>query len=197
MSDQESPKPPPQWQPAPTAPMQPPPGHQAPSGAQPPVGDQFPPGAQPPPGYQLPPGYELKKKKRFYKRVWFWLLIVFVAIIAIVIGSIAAATNDAVNSNHTITYKITGTGTADITYSSFDAGSNTTKSVAVNGAKLPWTQTAQVKGSLSGFVVTASPADITKPAALACSLSVDGKIVSTDTGGSSIVSCSGNGYSSK
>jgi hypothetical protein len=197
MSDQESPTPPPQWQPVPAASMQAPPGRQASSGAQPTVGYQFPPGTEPPAGYQLPPGYELKKKKRFYKRVWFWLLIIFVAIIAIVIGSIAGAANDAVNSKHTVAYKITGTSTADITYSSYDAGSNTTKSVTVNGARLPWTQTVQVKGSLSGFVVTASPADITKPAALECSLSVDGKVVSTDTGGSSIVSCSGSGYSGK
>ena len=177
--------------------MQPPSGHQASPGAQPPMAYQFPPGTQPPPGYQLPPGYELKKKKRFYKRVWFWLLIIFVAIIAIVIVSIAGAANDAVNSKHTVSYKITGTGTADITYSSYDAGSNTNKSVTVNRAKLPWTQTVQVKGSLSGFVVTASPADITKAAALECSLSVDGKVVSTDTGGSSIVTCSGSGYSGK
>lgn len=172
-------------------------------GGQYPYGGQYssapPPGyGPPPPGYAPgtpPPGYVLKKKKRFYQRVWFWLLTAFVLIIVVIVVAIASAANNAVNSNHTVAYKVTGTGAADITYSSWDAGSNTDKTVSVNAAKLPWSQTVQIKGSLSVVTVTATVSDITKPAALSCSLSVDGKVVSTDTGNSALVSCSGSGYS--
>ena len=31
---------------------------------------------------QAPEGYKLTKKKPFYKRVWFWLLVILVVIIA-------------------------------------------------------------------------------------------------------------------
>lgn len=157
------------------------------------MSDQAPPA--PPPGYTPvpPPGYELKKKKRFYKRVWFWLLVIVVVVIVIIIVAVAGAANDAVNSKHSVAYKVTGTGKADITYSSWDAGSNTDKTINVSGAKLPWSRTVEVKGSLSVVTLTATPSDITKQTRVNCSLSVDGKVVSTDTGTTSIASCSGSG----
>lgn len=156
----------------------------------------------PPPGY-VPPGYQLKKKKRFYKRVWFWFLVIFVVIIAIIIAAIASFAKDATSKPHTVVYTVNSTGKvskADISYYTSD-GSNHSSNVSADGQPLPWTKTVTVKGDLSGFILTANT-PITGNAAkgtLACSLSVDGKVVSTDksSGSVSLVTCSGSGYDGK
>jgi hypothetical protein len=155
---------------------------------------------QAPQGYAQPPlpaGYVLKKKKPIYKRVWVWLLLIIVVIIIAVVASAGKAVNDAVNKQHTVVYNVTGKGTADISYYQSD-GSGKDVSITENNQKLPWTKTVTVKGDLSGFVVTATVSDFTKTISnMSCELSVDGKVVSTDKGNNSIVSCSGSGYSGK
>lgn len=195
-------QPPPGYQPQPGY-QSPPPGYQSPpSGYQsPPPGYQPQPGyAAGPPGYSVPPGYEIKKKKRFYKRVWFWLLVIVVAIIGIVTAAVSQVADDATNKPHTVAYEVSGTGNitkADISYYVSD-GSNHSSNVSADDQALPWNKSVTVKGDLSGFVLTANT-PITGASAkgtLSCSLSVDGKVVSTDrsTGSASLVTCSGSGY---
>ena len=100
-----------------------------------------------------PPGYELKKKKRFYKRVWFWLLVAVVLIVIIVIAVVAGVANDAVNSKHTVGYKVTGTGKADITYSSWTLEATPIRrsmSRAPNShGRVPWRSKAACRSLLS------------------------------------------------
>jgi hypothetical protein len=148
-------------------------------------------------GYQLPPGYEIKKKKRFYKRVWFWLLAMFLVFIIIIIAAVSSASKDAVSKEHTVVYTITGdTKKADITYWAND-GSNHDSQVSVSNVPLPWTKTVTVKGDFSLFMVSATPPDITK-GKLHCELKVDGKVASTGDSQDSIgVNCDGSGYDGK
>lgn len=152
----------------------------------------------------LPPGYEIKKKKRFYKKVWFWLLVIVVVIIIIIATAISSAVKDATSKPHTVLYKVTGTGPitkADVSYYTSD-GSNNSSNISQDGQSLPFTKMVTVKGDLSGFVLTANTpiAATTSPkGTLSCSLSVDGKVVSTDhsSGSVSLVTCSGSGYNGK
>lgn len=161
-----------------------------------------PPAPQPyptmPPSYQLPPGYEIKKKKRFYKRVWFWLLAIMLVVIIIVITAIASAAHDATSKPHDVVYTIGGTGKADITYSSID-GSGKQVSQSAEGVQIPWSKSFTIKGDFSGFDVTASSVSLDKSVTLTCEITVDGKVVSTDhaTGHAAGVSCIGSGYDGK
>ncbi|MDQ2797675.1 MAG: MmpS family transport accessory protein, partial [Actinomycetota bacterium] len=166
-------------------------------GAGPPPMYAGPPGYPAPPGYQLPSGYEIKKKKRFYKRVWFWVLAFVLLVVIITVTAVSKVANDAVNKKHEVAYNVTGTVRADITYYSSD-GSNKSASESVAKQKLPWAKTITVKGDFSGFVLTATPSDLASKGTLACSITVDGKVVSTDRANSTgIVSCDGTGYNGK
>ncbi|MGI8679383.1 MAG: hypothetical protein ACR2LX_11990 [Jatrophihabitans sp.] len=137
------------------------------------------------------------KKKRFYNRGWLWLLVFFVAVVIILVTAVSQDANDAVNTRHKVAYSVTGTVAADITYYAPDSSSKSaTESVA--NQKLPWTKAITVKGNVAGFVLTATPSDVTKKGALACAITLDGKVVSigktNDTG---IVSCDATGYNGK
>jgi hypothetical protein len=150
------------------------------------------------PAYVVPPGYEIKKKKRFYKRVWFWLVVIPVVLVIIVISAGSSAVNKAVNNPHTVVYTVTGTiGHADITYYSND-GTNTSQSASADKQPLPWTKTITIKGDFSGFDVSANTSLTltSKAGTLACAITVDGKSVSTDTasGSADFVSCDGTGF---
>jgi hypothetical protein len=157
------------------------------------------PSGYPQQGFVVPPGYEMKKKKRFYKRVWFWLVVVPVVFIIIIIVAVSAAVNKVVNDKHTVVYSVTGTiGKADIDYYSVD-GSGNSASQSVDGQTLPFSKTITVKGDLSGFNISANaPIAINSPSGtLTCSIRVDGKVVSTDhaSGSTDVVSCFGTGSS--
>jgi hypothetical protein len=137
-----------------------------------------------------------KPKKKLYKRPWFWVLTVVLVITAILVAAIAAGTNDALNSSHTIVYKVNISGPsptsaleADITYSVYSASSNGVATVSDNSATLPWTKTIQGKGSLSGYSVIAT--NQFGLDGLECSITIDGKVVSSDTGGAAVVTCAG------
>jgi hypothetical protein len=116
-------------------------------------------------------------------------------------AAITSAADDAVNKEHTVAYQVTGTGQvtkADVSYWAND-GSNKSSSISQDGQALPFSKTVKVKGSLSAFVLSANTS-VSSGAApkgtLSCSLSVDGKVVSTDhsSGSASFVSCTGSGY---
>jgi len=58
-------------------------------------------------------------KKKFYTRVWFWLLVVFALGIGgciTIVSVVTVAVNKAISTNHTVVYLVTGSGTADISY---------------------------------------------------------------------------------
>ena len=157
------------------------------------MADQAIPG--PPPGYTPvpPPGYELKKKKPFYKRVWFWLLVIaliFIVIIIVVIAAVANTADDAVNKAHTVVYAVTSDGkTAEnITYLSIN-GDGTSGTVQANNQRLPWTKTVNGKGDFSAFSLTAQASQNAKK--ITCQIKIDGSVKSTQTstGQSAVVSC--------
>lgn len=130
-------------------------------------------------------------KKKFYKRVWFWLLVVvvlgFSGCIAIVAGG-SNAINNANQKQHTVVYTVTGNGTADVTYDSFtnnNAGSST-----VNGATLPWTKTITASGLLSIYDVSVIGDSATS---VTCAISVDGKQITHNSGTGQFASADCNG----
>jgi hypothetical protein len=158
---------------------------------------QQPPQGYPPPPYGPPPGYVMKRKKPFYKKVWFWLLVFLVIIIIVVVSAVSKAADDAVNKNHTVTYKVSGTvPKADISYYTND-GNNRSRNINTDGVKLPWAKTITVKGDFSLYTLMANmPFTSNAHGKLSCQLLVDGKVVSSDTsnGSAGVVSCSGTGY---
>src|SRR5665213_1755411 len=86
-------------------------------------------------------------KKKFYKRVWFWLLIAVVVLFggctAILVGAGKAVT-DANNKQHTVVYSVTGDGTADLTFDTFSNGNSGTSQST--GQSLPWSKTIVASG---------------------------------------------------
>jgi hypothetical protein len=106
-------------------------------------------------------------------------------------AAIASVFHNGTSKAHTVVYTITGTGKADIQYFQID-GSGNDQTLHANAQTLPWTKTVTIKGDFSSFDVTASPTDFTSNSKLSCTLTVDGKQVSSDTAGS-IVTCDGNG----
>lgn len=154
--------------------------------------------APPPP---VPAGYQLKKKKRIYQRVWFWLLIAVVVVIILIVTTVSKAVDKAVHASHTVTYQVTGTAkNVHIDYNTSD-GSGKSVSQSLDVKTLPWSLTVAVKGDLSDFDVIADQVDVSgATGTLACNLTVDGKVASTDQAAASsvgTVDCYGNGYQGK
>jgi Mycobacterium membrane protein len=134
--------------------------------------------------------------KPIYKRVWFWILIAVIVLfggcgIAVIgsVGVVSKSISDASNKVHTITYSVTGDGPADITYDTFTNGN--AGSEQANGASLPWTKTLTAKGI---FSVYSLGAQITSGSTVSCSITLDGKVISshTSTGQYANVECSGS-----
>ena len=128
------------------------------------------------------------------------LVLGVVGLVATIIWSvaIAGAFNDATSKPHTVVYKVTGTvPKADVSYYTSDGSGNDTNR-SQDGVSLPFTKTVTVKGDFSGFILQANtPMTLNAPkGTLACTLSVDGKIVSRDSakGSMNLVSCDGSGY---
>lgn len=147
---------------------------------------------------QVPPGYQLKRKRPFYKRVWFWLLVIVAVIVIAIVASVASAVDDAVNKPHEVTYSVTGNiAKVDISYFNSD-GSNRTKQKTVKRVSLPWSKQFTIKGDMSLVSVDAIQSNILgKGGKLACKLTIDGKVVATDQsrGKAAMVDCTGTGYS--
>jgi len=156
-----------------------------------------PPAAPPPPPVmtQAPPMAPApeKPKKKIYKRVWFWLLMALVLFfggcVAIIAGT-GKAINDANTQKHTIVYTVTGSGTANITYAAYDNGNTGTSQVG--DASLPWTKTITGSGLFNSYSVIATVGS--NGGTVACTLSVDGKQVSSHSasGAFSSADCSGS-----
>jgi hypothetical protein len=143
--------------------------------------------APPPP---LPPS---KPKKKVYQRVWFWLLMVVVLFFGGCVALIAGGTkavNDANNQKHTIVYTVTGSGTPSITYAAYDNGNSGTSQIS--NAPLPWTKTIKGSGLFNSYSVIATLGS--SGGTVACTISVDGKLVSShsSSGTFSSADCTGS-----
>jgi Mycobacterium membrane protein len=137
--------------------------------------------------YPAQPGYApaAAPKRRFYKRAWFWLLVLVLAIITAIIAATVAANS----TQHTIVYTVTGTGTPTISYGSFD--NNHSGEAQVSDASLPWTKTITGSGIFNSYSVTATLG--AGGGTLTCSIRVDGTQVShnTATGAFATAACTG------
>ena len=131
------------------------------------------------PATSVPPPAPEQPKKPLYKRVWFWLLLVVVlgcgGCTAVVVAAGTAVDKDA-TTKHTIVYVVTGNGSADITYATFGSGAGGISSPTGQG--LPWTKTFIATGILNAYNVGAT---LTSGSTVTCSISVDGKVLSSKT----------------
>ena len=147
----------------------------------------------PQPGYPPPAGYSPGPKKPIYKRVWFWLLVVFALGIGgcvTIVATAGIAINNANTKSHTVVYSVIGSGTATITYDAFDNSHN--GSAQISDVPLPWTKTVTGSGLFNAYSVTATLGQ--NGGTATCSISVDGKRVSTNsaTGAFASASCTGS-----
>lgn len=149
-------------------------------------GRWYPPQAQP--GPVLRPS----SPKKVYQQWWFWVLVV----LALVLGSCMAQSvgifdviKQANTTQHTVVYSVTGTGTADIIYHSFQNGKG--GSSQVTGATLPWTTTVTGSGIFTIYSVNAT---LVTGTSISCTLTVDGAVVTSlsATGQHASVDCAGN-----
>jgi Mycobacterium membrane protein len=146
--------------------------------------------------YPPAPPAEAKPKRRFYKRVWFWLVLVVVAFTGGCIGIVASVSNTvdkSLNAKHTVVYEVTAEGAAtasSVTWSSFSDKGNSGTSQAQNVA-VPWTKTVDVTGDFSSFSLFAQLGST--GTSITCTIKVDGKqnVTNTSTGAFSTVTCSG------
>jgi hypothetical protein len=132
-------------------------------------------------------------KKPVYKRVWFWLLIVFALGIGgctAVIASVGVAVDKANTKQHTVSYSVTGDAPADITYDTYANGNSGIEQAT--GQTLPWTKTIVASGLFNIYNVSATAGTGTT---VTCSITVDGKIRSqhTSTGQFANVICDATG----
>lgn len=136
---------------------------------------------QPQPQYGEP-----AKKKHTLRNV----LIVFGVLAVLGIGgcaAIVAAIGGEVDESHTVVYKVAGTSkAASLTYST--DGSTTMEQL--QGEKLPWSKTLQIKGLIPVYQVSAQN-EIGQTGTVTCTIEVDGKPVKTATskGAGAIASC--------
>ena len=141
--------------------------------------------------YAPQPPSQPASKKKFYKKVWFWLLVFVVVVFGgcgIVIGSTANSLNKALNEKVSVVYSITGSGTADINYDTITNGN--VGSSQITGSAIPWTKTVAGTGAFSIFTLSGT---LTEGSTISCAISINGKVVSTNTssGQYATVSCSG------
>jgi len=122
-------------------------------------------------------------KKKFYKRVWFWLLIVVVLGLggcsAVLIGG-GVAIDRAAHVQHTVVYAVTGTSPAsNITYNTLQEGSGQNGESQVSNVALPWTKTISVSGLVTAFDVIASVGE--GGGSVTCTIAEDGRQIATNT----------------
>jgi hypothetical protein len=183
------------------------PDYRPPSPNPPPAPVAAPPAPQPPQQTGPPPGWwqatdgnwyppqqapaAPEGKKKFYTRVWFWLLVVVALGIGgcfAILGAVSTSINNADKTKHTAVYTITGDGTADITYDSFINGNS--GSSDNNGVALPWTKSVTGSGLFTFYSVVAM---LKSGTTVTCSITLDGRQVAThtSTGQFATVTCAG------
>jgi hypothetical protein len=162
-----------------------------------------------PPPLAAPPGYPaqpypvqdnvrlLEPKKKFYTRVWFWLLIgvaiLFGGCTALIVGG-TVAVNHMVRQKHTIVYSVTGSGQAgNITYGTLLPGSEPNGQSQLTNVSLPWSKTIVISGPFAMFNVSATVGE--SGGTVTCTIIDDGQQVATNTASGSFESadCSTEG----
>lgn len=142
------------------------------------------------PGYGYPP-YQPPPPR---KPVWPWVLGGVLLVILVVVGGCVAlvgtviyAADKELNSEISITYEVTGSGTADISYDHGNANSS-----RVEDTRLPWTKDVQINGVLKWTSITVS-LDSTGGSAT-CRIKKGSKVIAEDsaTGAYGIASCFGS-----
>jgi hypothetical protein len=98
------------------------------------------------------------------------------ALLVIGTAGCAATTTGEKSGAHKITYKVTGTKKASITYT--DGGTKTSQDTE---AKIPWTKTIKSNGDAIVYQLSAQNSTQASKR-VKCSISVDGKVVDTNIG---------------
>ena len=131
---------------------------------------------------QAPPPPVQQSKEPVYKKAGFWLLIAFVSLgggcAALVAGG-GSAVDGTSNGQMTVVYSVTGNGTARLTFDTFANGHSGTAQIA--NQALPWTRTIVAPGQFNVYSVSAT---ISTGATATCTITVDGKVLSTHTSNS-------------
>jgi len=154
---------------------------------------QAPGAAPPPPQYVQGP----KPKKKLTHRPLFWIglvILVFLGGCIGIVATVSTAVHHVDTQKHTVAYSVTGSGvtTASITYSTVQEGNGQKGTAQVTDAPLPWSKTITASGIFSFFdvSVTNGPAGLSY---VTCTLTVDGKVISTNksSGPYATADCSG------
>jgi len=138
---------------------------------------------QPPMGWQPPPP---PKKSHTLRNV----LIVLGSLAVVGLGgcvAIVGSVGNELNKTHSVTYRVTGTSTASMTYTTDNSGSGEQAS----DERLPWSRTFDIKGSTLLYQVLAQNEGA---GTVTCAIEVDGTVVKTATasGQGAIAHCSYN-----
>lgn len=134
-----------------------------------------------------------KALRPWYRKKRYWLLSVLALVIVIIIAvavSAGKAINQLNDTPETVSYSVTGTGKAIVSY---DVQHGDSLSFAqTSSATLPWTKTITMTGAFGDYVLNAQLTGGTGTT-ISCSIQVNGKQVATNTshGKFATVSCSG------
>jgi hypothetical protein len=158
------------------------------------------PGATAPPPPSQPIAVQLQKpKKKLTRRPLFWILLVILVFIggcsAIVVGA-GTAVDHAAHEQHSVTYSVTGNGTAtNITYATVQEGNGQNGESQVSNAPLPWSKTITASGLFTDFVVSGTVG--ANGGTVTCSITEDGKQLNTNTasGAFATATCNATGKS--
>lgn len=142
------------------------------------------------PGQPPDSGSRNTNRRRFYSRIWFWIAVIAVIVMAGAIAIAAIAKTDARVAHHVVIYRVTSdAGTARaIDYLSIN-GDGTGAHEQLRDVALPWSAVIDRKGNWPLFLMDASGAD--GSTTISCSITVDGKVVAqkTSTSASAVIAC--------
>jgi hypothetical protein len=141
----------------------------------------------PPPGYPPPaaPGHHATPTKRR----WPWIVggIIAAVVLVVVVGTAVIFTVARDDQPHavTVTYEVTGTGSAEITYHGSDGGFT-----GPSTETLPWRKQVTMGGEHSFVEVSVERAK-SSDEPLRCRITADGKVIKEDESVGAFVFCDG------
>lgn len=133
-----------------------------------------------------------KALRPWYKKKRWWFTGLAVVILIIIIASVASIGNSINKLNNTpesVSYSVTGTGKAIVSY---DVQHGDSLNLAqTTSATLPWTKTITMTGAFGDYVLNAQSTGT--GTTISCKITVNGKQVASNTshGKDATVSCSG------
>jgi hypothetical protein len=124
-----------------------------------------------------------KAMRPWYKKKRWWALfviLIIVILIIVIVASAAKSVNDAVTKVHTVVYSVAGSGTATtITYDTLQSGSGQNGEAQDTNVPLPWSKTIHASGLITAYTVSATVGS--DGGTVTCTITVDGKVVNTNT----------------